>query len=57
MVVYTVGNGVNTYLATPSLRGASTAYRWLRLRKINTVITKFKQHPRFWEDIGEVKSL
>ena len=57
MVVYTVGNGVNTYLATPSLRGASTAYRWLRLRKIESVITMFKQHPRFWEDIGEVKSL
>ena len=57
MVVYIVGNGVNTYLATPSLRGASTAYRWLRLRNIDTVITKFKQHPKYWDDLGEVNSL
>ena len=57
MIVYTVGNGVNTYLATPSLRGASTAYRWLKLRSIDTVITKFKDHPRYWEDLGGVESL
>ena len=57
MILYTVGNGTATYLATPSLRGASTAHRWLRMRKIGTVITKFKQHPKYWEDEGEVSSL
>ena len=57
MILYTVGNGTATYLATPSLRGASTAHRWLRMRKIGTVITKFKQHPKYWEDEGEVDSL
>lgn len=57
MVIYTVGNGVNTYLATPSLRGASTAYRWLKLRSINTVITKFIERPKYWDDAGEVKFL
>ena len=57
MVVYIVGNGVNTYLATPSLRGASTAYRWLRLRGIESVITKFQQRPKYWDDLGEVESL
>jgi len=57
MVVYIVGNGVNTYLATPSLRGASTAYRWLRLRGIQSVITKFQQHPKYWDDTGEVQAL
>jgi hypothetical protein len=57
MVVYIVGNGVNTYLATPSLRGASTTLKWLKLRGINAVITKFKQHPKYWDDLGEVNSL
>jgi hypothetical protein len=57
MLVYTVGNGVHTYLATPSLRGASTALRWLRLRGIKSVITKFQQHPKYWDDLGEVESL
>ena len=57
MIVYTVGNGVNTYLATPSLRGASTALRWLKLRGIQSVITKFQQHPKYLDDLGEVESL
>lgn len=57
MIVYTVGNGTHTYLATPSLRGASTALRWLRLRGIQSVITQFKERPKYWDDLGEVESL
>ena len=54
MVVYIVGNGVNTYLATPSLSGAMVAHKYLAFRKIESVISTHVQRPRYWEHTGDI---